>query len=273
MQIVRDLQSVGIRLAPHVKSGLLKMYSTRTRGANVDDQFGELRKLVRTHRPRCLVIDPLSALSAKMAHIASADAAQQFLDFLKTEKITVVNTSLMDGLNTDEAPATGISAIADTWIHVSYVVRMASGTGLTIVDRAAPAIRAGKELTLSDDGVTLTDVFVAQGKVLMGVARWEWEKQEQAGRKRTQVTTEHKRLQLQLGQAEAAARLQVVRTEMEARDAEIAVLAAATGHAAKLRVTDRAALRKLRHADDEVPVATRAARKRPPGPNGAGRGH
>ena len=28
------------------------------------------------------------------------------------------------------------------------------------------------------DGVTLTDVFVAQGKVLMGVARWEWEQRQ-----------------------------------------------------------------------------------------------
>src|SRR6185436_13644734 len=112
-QIVRNLQSVGIRLAPYQKSGLLKMYSTRTRGPNIEDQFGDLRAMVRAHRPTCLVIDPLSALSTKIAHIASADAAQQFLDFLKAEMITVVNTSLMDGLKTDEATATGISTIAD----------------------------------------------------------------------------------------------------------------------------------------------------------------
>ena len=62
---------------------LLKMYSTRTRGPNVEDQFGDLRAKVREHGPRCLVIDPLSALSTKLAHLASADAAQQFLDFSK----------------------------------------------------------------------------------------------------------------------------------------------------------------------------------------------
>ncbi len=67
------------------------------------------------------MIDPLSALSTKVAHVASADAAQQFLDFLKGEGITVINTSLLDGINTDEATATGISTLADTWIHVSYV--------------------------------------------------------------------------------------------------------------------------------------------------------
>jgi circadian clock protein KaiC len=256
-QIVRNLRSVGIRLKPHVKSGLLKMYSTRTRGPNVEDQFGALRAKVREHHPRCLVIDPLSALSTKLEHVASADAAQQFLDFLKGEGITVVNTSLSDGLSTDEATATGIATIADTWIHVSYVVQDGErNRALTIVkSRGTGHSNQVRELTLSDEGVTLTDVFVAQGKVLMGVARWEAEQEEHARTKRIHVEAELKRLQLQLAQAEAAARLQVVQTEMEARSAEIAVLADATGSASKLVRTDRAVLRKMRHADEDVHVA------------------
>jgi circadian clock protein KaiC len=265
-QIVRNLQSVGIKLAPHLKSGMLKMYSIRTRGPNIEDQFAALRAQVRAHRPRCLVIDPLSALATKLAHLASADAAQQFIDFLKGEGITAVNTSLMDGLGTDEATATGISTIADTWIHLSYVVQDGErNRALTIVkSRGTGHSNQVRELTLSDKGVSLTDVFIAQGKVLMGVARWEWEQQEQAGRLRTKVAAELKRLQLQLGQAEAAARLQVVQTEMEARAAEIAVLADATGSASTLLRTDRATLRKLRHADEDV----RASRR--PGPKKKG---
>jgi circadian clock protein KaiC len=258
-QIVRNLKSVNIHLTPHLESGLLKMYSTRTRGSNVEDQFGALRAQVRAHDPSCLVIDPLSALSTKLAHIASADAAQQFLDFLKGEGITVVNTSLMDGLSTDEATATGISTLADTWIHVSYVVQDGErNRALTIVkSRGTGHSNQVRELTLSNDGVSLTDVFVAQGKVLMGVARWEWERVEKADKTLNTAATEHKRLQLQLAQAEAAARLQVVQTEMDARDAEIAVLADATGTAHKDLRTDRAMLRKLRHADDEGGVPPR----------------
>jgi circadian clock protein KaiC len=255
-QIVRNLRSVGVHLGPHLKSGLLRIYSTRTRGSNVEDQYGELRAQVRAHRPRCLVLDPLSALSTRIAHLASADAAQQFLDFLKAEGITVVSTSLMDGLRTDEATATGISTIADTWIHLSYVVQDGErNRALTIVkSRGTGHSNQVRELTLSDQGVDLADVFAAQGKVLMGIARWEWEQEERAGTKRTQVAAELKRLQLQLAQAEAAARLKVVQTEMAARDAEIAVLADATGSANRLVRTDRAALRKMRYADSEVRV-------------------
>jgi circadian clock protein KaiC len=255
-QIVRNLRSVGIQLAPHLKTGMLKMYSTRTRGPNIEDQFGLLRAKVRQHCPRCLVIDPLSALSSKVEHLASADAAQHFLDYLKGEGITVVNTSLENGFATDVATATGISTIADTWIHVSYIEQDGErNRALTIVkSRGTGHSNQVRELTLSDNGVSLTDVFVAQGKVLMGVARWEWEQEEQAGSKRTQVATDLKRLQLALAQAEAAARLQVVQTEIEARNAEIAVLVDATGSASKLLRTDRATMRKMRHADEEVRI-------------------
>ena len=262
-QIVRNLRSVGIHLAPHLKSGLLEMYSTRTRGPNVEDQFGALRAKVRAHRPACLVIDPLSALSTKLSHLASADAAQQFLDFLKAEGITVVNTSLMDGISTDEATATGISTIADTWIHLSYVVQDGErNRALTIVkSRGTGHSNQVRELSLSDDGVTLTDVFVAQGKVLMGVARWEWEQEGRAARQRSKVATEHRTLQLRLSQAEAAARLLVVQTEMEARAAEIKLLKEATGSESALVRADREHLREMRHADaDPVPPKRRAGR-------------
>jgi len=262
-QIVRNLRSVGIKLAAHVKSGMLKMYSTRTRGPNIEDQFGTLRARVREYQPRCLVVDPLSALSTKLTHVASADAAQQFLDFLKSEGITVVNTSVLDGVSTDEATANGISTIADTWIHVSYLVQDGErNRALTIVkSRGSGHSNQVRELTLSDEGVSLTDVFVAQGKVLMGVARWEWEQEEEAGTQRIKVAAELKRLQLQLAQAEAAARLQVVQVEMEARTAEMALLADATGSATTLVRTDRAVLRRMRHADEDVRVATGGRKK------------
>jgi circadian clock protein KaiC len=273
-QIVRNLRSVGVHLEPHLKSGLLEMYSTRTRGPNVEDQFGALRAKVRAHRPTCLIVDPLSALSAKLSHLASADAAQQFLDFLKAEGITVVNTSLMNGISTDEATATGISTIADTWIHLSYVVQDGErNRALTIVkSRGTGHSNQVRELSLSDDGVTLTDVFVAQGKVLMGVARWEWEQEELANSKGARIATEHRKLQLQLSQAEAAARLLVVQTEMEARAAEIKLLQEATGSATALLRSDRATLRRMRHADDEPPrtrIGTQATHTKH---NGAARG-
>jgi hypothetical protein len=57
---------------------------------------------------------------------------------------------------------------------------------------------------------------------------------------------------------------------MEARSAEIAVLAEATGSASKLLKSDRAVLRRMRHADEDIRVATRAGSAKNGGPkNGA----
>jgi hypothetical protein len=55
---------------------------------------------------------------------------------------------------------------------------------------------------------------------------------------------------------------------MEARSAEIAVLADATGSASKLLKTDRAVLRKMRHADEDDSVGTRRSVKDLAGANG-----
>ncbi len=258
-QIVRNLASVGIRLAPHRKSGLLKIYSTRTRGPNIEDQFGELRAVIRAHKPRCLVVDPLSALSSKLAHVASADSTQMFLDYLKAEGITVVNTSLLDGPDVGEDTATGISTIADTWIHLSYVVHEGErNRALTIVkSRGTGHSNQVRELSLSDDGVTLKDVFTAQGQVLMGVARWEREQDELAAQRLAQRTTEIARVRLRGAQAEAAARLAAIQTEMELRQAEMALLDLEMVTASDDAATGRLALRKLRHADEELPIVAR----------------
>lgn len=254
-QITRNLASVGIELSPHQQAGLLKIYSTRTRGPNVEDQFGELRRVIRAHQPTCLVIDPLSALSGKLAHIASTDATQMFLDYLKVEGITVVNTSLLDGPDVSEATATGISTIADTWIHLSYLVHEGErNRALTIVkSRGTGHSNQVRELTLSRAGVSLTDVFTAQGQVLMGVARWEREQEEVADRKRALRTAEVTRVRLQSAQAEAAARLAAITSEVEVRNAEMALLDLELAAAKEQLATDRLALRKLRYADEELP--------------------
>lgn len=272
-QIVRNLRSVRIHLAPHVKSGLLTMYSTRTRGPNIEGQLGHLLAIVRKYAPRCLVIDPLSALAMKLTHVASVDAARQFLDSLKVLGITVVNTFLMEGPGTEEGTSTGISSSADTWIHVSYVVQDGErNRALTIVkSRGTGHSNQVRELTLADNGVSLTDDYIAQGEALMGVARWQREQEERAKAKRTHVAAELTRRQLQLEQAEAAARLQVIQTEMDARSAEIAVLADATGSATTLVRTDRAMLRKMRHADVDVGTKRPHAKRRV-GRRGGGKG-
>jgi len=182
-----------------------------------------------------------------------------------------VNTSLMDGLSTDEATATGISTTADTWIHVSYVAEEGErNRALTIVkSRGTGHSNQVRELVLSDGGVDLADVYAAEGKVLMGVARWEQEQKEIADAARVQVATKLKRTQLKLAQDEALARLRVIQTELAAREAELATLADTEVSVSKVLTSDRSTLRRLRHADGISPPPAAAPGTRKNGHAGA----
>ncbi|OGI66028.1 MAG: hypothetical protein A2W18_10460, partial [Candidatus Muproteobacteria bacterium RBG_16_60_9] len=113
-RIARNLTSVGIHLKTHIKAGLLRMYSGRTETIGAEDQLVKLKALIREHRPRCMVIDPLSAI-AKTGGLAAARAvANRFIYLAKDEKITVMVTAINEGDEPEtEATDLQISTIAD----------------------------------------------------------------------------------------------------------------------------------------------------------------
>lgn len=61
--LVRDLCSVGIRLGPHIESGILLMYSAHTMARSTEQHLINIKEMISRHQPRCLVIDPLSAVT------------------------------------------------------------------------------------------------------------------------------------------------------------------------------------------------------------------
>src|SRR6202044_1405878 len=73
-----------------------------------------------------------------------------------------------------------ISTLADTWIHLSYLVQAGErNRGLSIIkSRGTAHSNQVRELVLSDSGVTLADTYAAGGEVLMGTMRWEKESAE-----------------------------------------------------------------------------------------------
>ncbi|HWP99847.1 MAG TPA: circadian clock protein KaiC, partial [Vicinamibacterales bacterium] len=179
-QIVRNMAAVGLDLRPHLASGLLRMDSIRPRADSPDHHLARICRAIVEHRARALVTDPISALGGRDAG-GSADAAKRLLDFAKERGVSVLATTLLAGPDAaEEATAADISTMADTWIHLSYVVRAGErNRALTIVkSRGLGHSNQVRELVLSSRGVTLSDVYAAGGEVLMGTLRWEKEEAE-----------------------------------------------------------------------------------------------
>jgi circadian clock protein KaiC len=223
--IMRNLASVGIQFKSHVKSGLLKMYSARTESIGAEDHLLKLKALIREHRPRCMVIDPLSAIAKSGGLVAARAVANRLIYMVKDEGVTVFITAISDGDDPQtEATELQISTVADTWIHLSYIVRSGErNRALTIIkSRGTWHSNQVRELVLSGAGPALADVYTAGGEVLMGTLRWEKENEEKNKITQRRVDFDQKRGELQTGEADIVARIQSMQLDLERQRSELA---------------------------------------------------
>ena len=225
-QIMRNLSSVGIALKAHVKSGLLRMHSARTEGISAEEHLLRISALIREHRPQCMVIDPLTAIAKSGALGAARTVANRLIYRIKDEDISLMVTALSETEGPGgEATDLQVSTIADTWIHLSYLVRSGErNRALTIVkSRGTSHSNQVRELILSDAGPSLSDVYTAGGEVLMGTLRWEKEAEESAKQTRQRAEFEHRRRELQLVEANTSAQIKALQLDLERQRAALAL--------------------------------------------------
>jgi circadian clock protein KaiC len=238
-EIVRNLGSVGIRLHRFVKSGRLQIISARSITGSAETYLMRIKTLASEHQARCLVIDPVSIWSRSGNDAATPSVADRLIDWSKASGITLVCTRLLDEMSsrTEDGTPLQISTLADTWIHLSYLVQAGErNRGLSIIkSRGTAHSNQVRELILSDAGVTLADAYTAGGEVLMGTMRWEKERSERLARDAGEATVALKRVRLEAEEAELEVRLQSLQTELAAKKTEKALLAdASQAHAGEV---------------------------------------
>ena len=259
-QIVRNLSSVGIQLKEHVKSGRLRMHSARSEGIGAEEHLIRLRAVIDEYRPRCMVIDPLTAIAKAGTMGAARTVANRLIYMVKDRGITLLMTAMSE---TDdphaEATDLQVSTIADTWIHLSYLVQSGErNRALTIVkSRGTWHSNQVRELVLDKGGVTLADVYSAGGEVLMGTLRWEKETLETARNLRHRGEMDHKRRKLQIAEAAMTAKIKALQMALQRQSAELTLYS--DEHTMRtLSSSEReSALRKMRSADAPDSAAKR----------------
>lgn len=226
-EMVRNLASVGLPLADHRAAGLLHLASLETDACSGEEHLLRIRKLVRQHRPRALVVDPLSALLRAGDEMAAVGVAQRLLRIAKNAGITLVCTSLLDSSDShEEGSPIQVSTLADAWIHLSFLVHGGErNRALTIVKaRGTGHSHQVRELVLRDRGIGLRDVYTAGGEVLMGTARWEKENAAKVEADSTRRNIDRRRRELEAAATIAQARLEALRLEIEGHRNELALL-------------------------------------------------
>jgi len=173
---------------------------------------------------------------------------------VKDEGITVFITAINDGDDpATEATDLQVSTIADTWIHLSYLIRSGErNRALTIIkSRGTWHSNQVRELVLGAHGPVLADVYTAGGEVLMGTLRWEKEDEERGRSLRQRAEFDHKRRELQVSEADIHARITALQQDLERQRAELAMYSS-ENQARIVSSSDREKeLRRIRNADPE----------------------
>jgi circadian clock protein KaiC len=248
-QIVRNMRSVGIDLQPHIDAGRLHIYSVRTEVRSAEEHLVVLDKYLRELRPASLIVDPVSALRKSGGQLAAVDTSIRLLDLARSRGVTTLCTSLVEDL--EEARVRTemqISTIADTWMNLEF--RLNGGErnrSLSIVkSRGMAHSNQVREMVLSHQGISLADVYVEGGVVLMGTARYEKEAAAEAEEARVRREAQMRTAQLHRRKLEIESRLQNLQRELQSHDEELDRLEHEQDIRRRTRRETRQEIRRLR---------------------------
>lgn len=208
-QIIRNMRSIGIDLAPAVQSGMLRLHADRPTVYGLEMHLVAMHKQVDEFGPRTVIIDPISDFMAIGSGPEVKSMLTRLTDFLKMRQITSLYTSLTTGETFTEASDTRVSSLMDTWLLLRDMESGAERNRVLHVLKSRGMAHSNqiREFLLTDHGVELRDVYLGpSGLLLTGSALLGQHAQERAqavvreqqaeGRRRE---LEHKRLSMEAG--------------------------------------------------------------------------
>jgi circadian clock protein KaiC len=221
-QIIRNMRSIGINLEPWVKKGLLLFQATRPSFAGLEMQLTMMHKTVNTFKPQVVVVDPLNGFVSGGNAVEVKSMLMRLADFLKTNQITCLFTSLTAGGKPTEVTDVAISALIDTWLILRDIeIGGERNRALSILkSRGMAHSNQIRECLLSEHGVELCEVYVGAGGVLTGSARLAQEALEQAGKLTRKQETERRQLELESKRRALEAQIDAMRADFVVRETE-----------------------------------------------------
>lgn len=250
-QIVSNMRSIGIDLDPHLKSGQLVMESLLSGSQNAAEHLCLIRRMIETHEPDCLVVDPLSALNQDQDPF-SALICESLFEITKSRGITTVCSSLLDRvIGEQELSVSHVSTIADTWIHVSYIAYEGErNRTITIIkSRGTEHSNQVREMRLTKNGIDLIDVYAGEGRVLLGTARAQYEALQNRQNTKAKNNLAQKKLLLEDDVRNLELAEQSSQEKLRLRRRELILLEEEDKLAAEADLDDRAQRYSLRRGD------------------------
>jgi circadian clock protein KaiC len=250
-QIIRNMRSIGIDLEPWARAGLLRFSASRPTLYGLEMHLATLHRQIEEFQPRLVIVDPVTSLISVGTEAESKAMLVRLMDYLKSQQITGLFTSLTDGGDVLERTEIGISSLMDTWLLLRFIESNGErNRGLYVLkSRGMAHSNQIREFLLTDSGVELVDTYLGPAGVLTGAARQAQEAKETAEALARQQEIERKRLELERKRRVTEAQIAALQAEFGVEEAEIQqMIQAEQRHEARL-LQERTERARLRHAD------------------------
>ena len=249
-QIIRNMRSIGLDLAPWVDKGLLKFHATRPTFYGLEMHLAIIHKLTNEFQPRAVIMDPITNLTIVASNEEVKSVLMRLGDFFKNRKITSFFTNLTHPDQLEET-STGVSSLMDVWLLVLNVESYGERNRVFHILKSRGMAHSNQlqEFLITDSGIDLVDAYVGPGGVLTGSARVRQEAQEKAAALAAQEELEHRRCVLDRKRQIMEAQVAALQAEISAEEEELQALKGKSKLQQKIAAEERERLAAARKAD------------------------
>ncbi|HUZ08391.1 MAG TPA: circadian clock protein KaiC, partial [Candidatus Paceibacterota bacterium] len=258
-QIIRNMHSIGLRLEPLVKNGLLRFHSARPSLYGLEMHLATMFKEIAAFQPHVVIMDPITSLMAAGTESEAKGMVTRLIDYLKAGQVTSLFTSLTQGGHVLQQSEAAMSSLMDSWVLLQDMEGNGERNRVLYVLKARGMAHSNqiREFLISDHGVDLVDAYIGVSGVLTGsarVAQGALEKavvlanQQEAATLKREVERKRAALERQIGD---------LRSDYEGEALELRRIAEQVGTRTIVLGTERAASGLLRQADTKAAASTR----------------
>ncbi|MDB6055399.1 MAG: circadian clock kinase KaiC [Verrucomicrobiales bacterium] len=220
-QIMRNMESIGLKLDQWEKKGRLQFHTVRAFYYGLEMHLAQMIKAISEFEPDVVIVDPISGLESTGNTLEVKAAIMRLMDFLKMKGITALLTDLTVGSNAPETSNSDVTSLVDTWLVLRDLeLNGERNRGLHVLkSRGMANSNQVREFILSDNGVQLKDVYIGPNGMLTGSARVAEESRDRAQQVSRHEDVERQQLALERKRTAIEAQIMALRAEFCAEEA------------------------------------------------------
>ena len=163
-EIVRNMKSIGIRMAPLMAKDILRFHVSRPTAQGLEMHLASVHQIVIEYRPRVVVVDSITSLLSMGSAPEVTSMIIRLVDFIKMNGITLVMTALNDAGGRVETSYVNISSLVDLWLMLGNMENNGARARTLSVVKARGMGHSNQthELVMSKKGVEIKYDAVSQ---------------------------------------------------------------------------------------------------------------